>query len=64
MESFATITRRGELMVFTAKDATEANYICGGDKFIELEINTPGCSIFDAEDLHGYLRDIYNELKK
>lgn len=64
MESFATITRRGELMVFTAKDATEANYICGGDKFIKLDTDTPHMSIFNAEDLHGYLRDIYNELKK
>lgn len=62
--SFATITRRGELMLFTAKDATVANYICGGDKFIKLEIGTPQYAIFDAEDLHGYLRDIYNELKK
>ena len=61
MKNFATLTARGELMYFTARDHTEANYICGGGMYKELDFEVRNL-VKNFDELHGVERELYKEL--
>ena len=63
MKYFVTLTTNGELMFFTADDYTEANYICGGFKYIELHTPCRNCWVREVDELIGYEQEIYRRLK-
>lgn len=62
MKYFATLTGKGELMYFQAEAYQEANYICGGFEYIEIDCG-PHCRVKEADELVGYERELYRRLK-
>jgi predicted GNAT superfamily acetyltransferase len=62
MKNFVTLTARRELMFFTANDYTEANYICGGERYKELYTPVRNCVVKSREELRGIEQELYREL--
>jgi len=63
MKSFVTLTTGGQLMYFMANDRYEANYICGGEHYIELHTPVRNCVTKSREDLLAFERELYRKLE-
>lgn len=63
MKYFVTLTANGELMFFHAKAYEEANFICGGFKYIELYTPCRNCWVKEVNELIGYEQELYRRLK-
>ena len=62
MKSFVTLTTGGQLMYFMAGDRYEANYICGGEHYIELHTPVRNCVVKSRDELRGIEQELYREL--
>ena len=63
MKYFVTLTAKGELMYFHAEAYQEANFICGGFRYIELHTECPNCRVKEVGELIGYEQELYRRLK-
>jgi hypothetical protein len=63
MKYFVTLTTAGELMYFHAEAYQEANFICGGFRYIELHTPCPNCRVKEVGELIGHEQELYRRLK-
>ena len=64
MKYFVTLTAKSEqIMYFSAEAYQEANYICGGFKYIELYTPCRNCMVKEVGELIGYEKELYRRLK-
>lgn len=64
MKYFVTLTKNGEFMYFSAEAYQEANFICGGFRYIELYTPCWNCRVKEVDELIGYEQELYRRLKR
>ena len=63
MKQFVTLTAKDRrLMYFQAQAYEEANYICGGFRYIELHTMCYNCVCIPKSELRGYEKELYQRL--